>query len=96
MLDKFEDERLVGFGKKIIYQEAPQVLPKEMLKSIKKEIAKRILSERSEKWWTVSTCLTEIDTLRDKYSNENDHEKLKFLDELNEYVTSIQKKYESV
>ncbi len=96
LLDKFEDERLVGFGKKIIYQEAPQVLPKEMLKSIKKEIAKRILSERSEKWWTVSTCFTEIDTLRDKYSNENDHEKLKFLDELNEYVTSIQKKYESV
>ena len=96
LLDKFEDERLVGFGKKIIYQEAPQVLPKEMLKSIKKEIAKRILSERSEKWWTVSTCFMEIDTLRDKYSNENDHEKLKFLDELNEYVTSIQKKYESV
>ena len=38
----------------------------------------------------------EIDTLRDKYSNENDQEKLKFLDELNDYVMSIQKKYENV
>ena len=96
LLDKFDDKRLVGFGKKIIYQEAPEVLPKDMLKSIKREIAKRILSERHEKWWTVSTCFNEIDTLRDKYTNENDQDKLKFLDELNEYVISIQKKYENV
>jgi len=96
LLDKFEDKRLVGFGKKIIYQEAPEVLPPEMLKTIKKTIAKRILSEKREKWWTVSTCFTEIDTLRDKYSDENDEEKLKFLDELNEHVMSIQQKYENV
>ena len=95
-LDKFDDERLVGFGKKIIYQEAPEVLPPDMFKKIKKGIAKRILSERKEKWWTVSTCFNEIDTLRDKYSDENDEEKLKFLDDLNEFVMSIQKKYESV
>ena len=62
-----------------------------MLKSIKREIAKRILSERHEKWWTVPTCFNEIDTLRDKYTNENDQEKLKFLDELNDFVMSIQK-----
>ncbi|SVD58227.1 uncharacterized protein METZ01_LOCUS411081, partial [marine metagenome] len=79
----------------IIYQEAPEALPKDMFKSIKREIAKRILSERHEKWWTVSTCFNEIDTLRDKYTNENDQEKLKFLDELNDYVMSIQKKYEN-
>ncbi len=95
LLDKFEDKRLVGFGKKIIYQEAPDVLPKDIFKSIKREIAKRILSQNKEKWWTVSTCFMEIDTLRDKYSNENDQDKLKFLDELNEFVMSIQKKYEN-
>ena len=95
-MDKFDDERLVGFGKKIIFQEAPEVLPSDMLKKIKKGIAKRILSEKKEKWWTVSTCFTEIDTLRDKYSDENDEEKLKFLDDLNEFVMSIQKKYENI
>ena len=95
LLDKFEDERLIGFGKKIIYQESPETLPKDIFKSIKRSIAKRILSEKAEKWWTVSTCYNEIDTLRDKYSNENDHEKLKFLDELNNYIMSIQKKYEN-
>jgi len=96
LLDKFEDKRLVGFGKKIIYQEAPEVLPPDMLKTINKAIAKRILSEKKEKWWTVSTCFSEIDTLRDKYSDENDDEKLKFLDELNEHIMSIQQKYENV
>ncbi len=95
LLDKFDDKRLVDFGKKIIYQEAPEVLPSDMFKSIKKRIAKRILSEKREKWWTVSMCFTEIDNLRDKYSDENDEEKLKFLDELNTHIMSIQQKYEN-
>ena len=96
LLSKFEDERLHGFGKKIIYQEAPEVLPNDIKKTIEQGIAKRILSTGKEKWWTVATCFTEIDTLRDKYSDQNDEEKLKFLDELNEHVMSIQKKYENV
>ena len=96
LLDKFDDERLVGFVKKIIYQEAPEVLPPDIFKSVQRAIAKRILSDKFEKWWTVSACFNEIDTLRDKYSEQEDHEKLSFLDELNDYVTKIQKKYESV
>ena len=96
LLDKFDDDRLVGFGKKIIFQEAPEVLPESMLKTIKREIAKRILSEKKEKWWTIPTLYTEIDTLREKYTNENDNEKLSLLDEFNEYAMSIQKKYENV
>ena len=96
LLDKFEDKRLVGFGKKIIFQEAPEVLPPDIFKTIQRGIAKRILSEKREKWWTVSTCFMEIDTLRDKYSNENDAEKLKFLDELNTHVMLVQKKYENI
>ncbi len=96
LLSKFEDERLHGFGKKIIFQEAPEVLPNDIRKTVERGIAKRILSTGKEKWWTIATCFTEIDTLRDKYSDENDEEKLKFLDELNEHVMSIQKKYENV
>ena len=95
MLDKFEDERLVGFGKKIIYQESPEILPKEIYNEVKREIAKRILSEKKEKWWTCKEFYFECDNLREKYSNENDQTKLKFLDELNEFVMSIQKKYEN-
>ena len=96
LLDKFDDDRLVGFGKKIIFQEAPEVLPESMYKSIRREIAKRILSERKEKWWTIPTLYNEIDTLREKYTNENDNEKLALLDEFNTYAMAIQKKYENV
>ena len=96
LLDKFSDDRLVRFGKKIIFQEAPEVLPDSMYKSIRREIARRILSERQEKWWTIPTLYNEIDTLREKYTNEDDHEKLALLDEFNTYAMSIQKKYENV
>ena len=36
----------------------------------------------------------ECDNLREKYTNDKDEEKLKFLDEINEFVEGIQKKYE--
>ena len=85
---------MIIFGKKIIYQEAPEILPPDMFKSIKRSISKRILSNKFEKWWTVSSCYNEIDTLRNKYSDENDQEKLKFLDELNDFVMSVEKKYQ--
>jgi len=87
---------LVSFGKKIIFQEAPEILPDSMYKSIRRDIAKRILSEKKEKWWTIPTLYNEIDTLREKYTNENDNEKLALLDEFNNYAMSIQKKYENV
>ena len=37
---------------------------------------------------------TEIDTLRDQASNRDDQEELKKLDEINEFIMSIEKKYE--
>ena len=96
LLDKFEDQRMVGFGKKIIFQEAPHVLPESMLKKIKMEIAKRILSEKKEKWWTCKEFYYECDNLRDKFTNESNEESLKFLDQLNNYVMSIEKKYKNI
>jgi exodeoxyribonuclease I len=94
LLDKFEDERLVSFGKKIIYQESPETLPADMFKTIKRGIAERILSDEKEKWWTCKEFYFECDNLRDRYTNEKDEKKLKFLDEINEFVEDIQKKYE--
>ncbi|MDB9773561.1 exonuclease domain-containing protein [Candidatus Pelagibacter sp.] len=94
LLDKFEDERMVSFGKKIIYQESPDTLPADMLKTIKRGIAERILSDEKEKWWTCKEFYFECDNLRDRYTNEKDEKKLKFLDEINEFVEGIQKKYE--
>jgi len=94
LLDKFEDERMVSFGKKIIYQESPETLPVDMFKTIKRGIAERILSDEKEKWWTCKEFYFECDNLRNRYTDEKDEKKLKFLDEINEFVETIQKKYE--
>ena len=94
LLDKFEDGRMISFGKKIIYQESPETLPSDMFKTIKRDIAERILSNEKEKWWTCKEFYFECDNLRDRYTNEKDEKKLKFLDEINEFVEGIQKKYE--
>ena len=52
------------------------------------------LSDEKEKWWTCKEFYFECDNLRDRYTNEKDEKKLKFLDEINEFVEGIQKKYE--
>jgi len=94
LLDKFQDKRCSWFGQKIIYQEAPQILPPDLYKNIKSEIARRILSKNKEKWQTVNMAYTEIDYLRDQASNRDDEEELKKLDEINQFIMSIEKKYE--
>ena len=94
LLDKFQDKRCTWFGQKIIYQEAPHILPLDLYKNIKSEIARRILSKNREKWQTIAMAYTEIDTLRDQASNRDDEEELKKLDEINEFIMSIEKKYE--
>ncbi len=94
LLDKFTDKRCSWFGQKIIYQEAPQILPPDLYKNIKSEIARRILSKNKEKWQTVNMAYSEIDYLRDQASNRDDEEELKKLDEINKFIMSIEKKYE--
>ena len=86
---------MVSFGKKIIYQESPETRYHQIyIKWIKRAIAERILSNEKEKWWTCKEFYYECDNLRERYTNEKDEEKLKFLDEINEFVEGIQKKYE--
>ena len=34
LLDKFEDERLVTFGHGLIFNEAPEILPKKFIKKL--------------------------------------------------------------
>ena len=96
LLDKFQDKRCSWFGQKIIYQEAPQILPPDLYKNIKSEIARRILSKNKEKWQTIGMAYNEIDTLRNQADDRDDELELKKLDEINEFIMSIEKKYEIV
>ena len=97
LLDKFQDDRLVTFGHGLIYNEAPEVLPKEIHTKIKRRIASRILSTNKEKWWTVSAFYSECDEIRENddkmFSFKTVDEKLKFLDGINDYVMNLEQKY---
>ena len=91
VLQKFKDERMQYFGKKILYEESPQSLPKEEYNTFHKEIASRILSTNEEKWNTIPRTYSEIDTLRNKF--KADDEKLEMLNKINSYIEDMEKIY---
>tara|TARA_B000000460_G_scaffold223088_1_gene176025 strand:- start:361 stop:915 length:555 start_codon:yes stop_codon:yes gene_type:complete len=94
VVQRFEDGRMQYFGKKILYEESPQSLPKEEYDAVHKEIASRILSTNEEKWNTIPRTYSEIDTLRNKF--KEDKEKLKALEDINLYIEEIEKMYQKV
>jgi len=92
VLQKFKDERLRYFGKKILYEESPESLPQEEYDFIHKEVAKRVLSTNKEKWNTIPRTYSEIDTLRNKFKDDN--EKLEMLNKINSYIQELEKMYQ--
>jgi exodeoxyribonuclease-1 len=67
-LQKFKDKRFHYFGKKLLYQEKPDLLPKEDYDEIHGTIVKRVLSSTDDKKWnTIPRTYKEIDDLRDKF-----------------------------
>ena len=82
LLDKFKDDRLVTFGHSLIYNEAPEILPKDIYKKIKRRIASRILSTNKEKWTTIEDFHLDWVNLYENddkmFSFNNKDEKLKF------------------
>ena len=94
VLQKFKDDRMQYFGKKILYEESPQSLPKNEYNFVHKEIALRILSTNEEKWNTIPRTYNEIDTLRNKFKDDKD--KLKALEDINSYIEEMEKNYQKV
>mgnify|MGYP005990348357 CR=1 FL=1 len=96
VVNKFKDERLKYFGKKLLYVEKPELLSKSDYNLIHKDISKKLLSTNNEKWNTIPRVYSEIDTLREKFEREGQPEKLVILEEINAYVEELEKKYSSV
>ena len=97
MLSKFNDDRNIIFAQKILFNEAPEVLPEDIYKQIKRKTASRILSSNKEKWFTVYDCYKEIDDIRvndeKMFSFKSKEEKLNFLEGINKYVMELEQKY---
>ena len=89
VVQRFKDDRMQYFGKKILYEESPQSLPTGEYNSVHKEIASRILSTNEEKWNTIPRTYSEIDTLRNKF--KDDKGKLEALQNINLYIEEMEK-----
>ena len=92
VIQRFKDDRMQYFGKKILYEESPQSLPREEYNAVHKEVASRILSTNDEKWNTIPRTYNEIDTLRNKFKDDKD--KLKALENINSYIEDMEKIYQ--
>ena len=94
--NKFKEERNYYFAEKLIYEENPLVLPEEIITKIKRRIAKKLFSTNDEKWNTIPKAYKEIDDLRAEYEEKNDIKTLNNLDNLNNLIEDIEKKYQDV
>ena len=93
-LQKFKDKRFHYFGKKLLYQEKPDLLPKEDYDEIHNTVVKRVLSTTDEKKWnTIPRTYKEIDDLRAKFEKNKETKKLKMLEDINVYVEELEKNY---
>ena len=90
--DKMKDETFNYFAKILIYEEMPDMLPKDLYNEIHRGIANRVLSEDLDaKWNTIGKAIKEVDDLRAKH--EDNKEKLDFLEDVNTFLMEIEKKY---
>ena len=90
---RFEDKRYEYFGKKIIYEEAPENLPTEDFNMFHKQIGKQIMTLDDVPWFTIPKAYKQIDDLRNKYTIEKNNEKLNFVENINVYIQKMEKIY---
>ena len=92
--NKFEDDRFKYFAQKIIYEESPENLPKDVFNKIHKIIANQILTLDNVNWFTLPKAYKQLDDLRVKFIENSEDDKLSFLSEINNYLEKMQKTYE--
>ena len=95
LLEKFNEERFVYFAKCILYEEFPKEnLPEGFFKEMHRHFANRLTSKTGyEKWETFDSFYLEVDNKREHY--KDDKNKLKLLEGYDNYVQSMQKKFEN-
>jgi exodeoxyribonuclease-1 len=91
--NQFRDQRFKYFAHRVIYEEAPYILPKDDYENIHKIIAKQVLSYDNEKWNTLPKSYHQLDTLRNEYEEKGDGKKLTFLDDLDGFLQKLEKKF---
>ena len=91
--NQFRDHRFKYFAQRVIYEEAPFILPQNEYENIHKIIAKQVLSYDNEKWNTLPKAYHQLDSLRNKYEEKDDKARLAFLEDLDGFLQEFEKKF---
>jgi len=91
-ISKIKDPRYKHFGKRLIYQNQPEVLSKDEYKEIHKDIAKKILSIEETNFTTIPMAESLIDNMRNEKGITK--EKLEYVNDIDAYISDIRKVYE--
>ncbi len=91
-ISKIKDPRFKHFGKRLIYQNHPEILDKNEYKEIHKDIAKKILNIEETNFTTIPMAESLIDTMRNEKGITD--EKLNYINDIDIYISDIRKIYE--
>jgi exodeoxyribonuclease-1 len=94
IISKIKDPRYKYFGKRLIYQNHPEVLSKNEYKEIQQDIAKKILSIEETNFTTIPMAESLIDNMRNEKGATK--EKLDYVNDIDAYISNIRKVYEKV
>ena len=89
-----EDPRFKYFGKRLIYQNQPEVLNKNEYKEIHQDIAKKILNIKEENFTTIPMAENLIDNMRNEKNISK--EKLEYVNDIDIYISDMRKNYEKI
>jgi len=92
IVEKFEDKRFYFLGKRLIYQNQPNVLSKREYNEIHTDIAKKILSVEEDRFQTIPMSEKLCDDMRNEKGISE--EKLNYINEIDEWLHQQRKIYE--
>jgi Exonuclease C-terminal. len=92
IISKIEDPRFIYFGKRLIYQNDPEILPKKEYAEIHSDIAKKILNPEEDRFTTIPSAEKLIDDIRAE--KEISDEKLDYMNEIDQYLKQMRQTYE--
>ena len=90
---KIKDSRFKYFGERLIYQNEPEALPKEVYKRIHAETAERVLRLEEKNFTTIPMAEHLIDSIRAE--KDIDKEKLEYMNEVDAMIKEMRVLYES-
>jgi len=92
IISKIEDSRFIYLGKRLIYQNDPESLPKNEYNEIHLDIAKKILNPEETRFTTIPMAEKLIDDIRAE--KEASDEKLDYMNEIDKYLKQMRQTYE--